>query len=652
MKKKLLLIFYVLSIGTFFSVSSKVERHKARKKNNLYNYFRLNQRSDVSDNIIEESDMPSHIESAAEENLHKELSMPIDLKDTEDSNENYDMSVQVEDVEDEHQKDDDQEMSNESVVTIEEEPIIHRIVKTKPVDTQVDELLKDRSIDINRKKEATVALVNRAVEFFNQNDEGVAFNRFSHTKDFVDAELYIFGFTQDGVCIAHPQMPQLLWKNLYNSQDSYGRYPVRGMIEKAQAGGGWITYEWEGSTKLTYVKLVSKDNKHYVLGAGFYSHSKKDSVVNLVKSAVLFFKNVIKRGFSPTMAFSAFTYPVGSFVHGDLYISAIGFDGITYANSDNPGLVGANVIDEQDAKGLYINQNIIAALQNTNEGIWLDCFIMRAQKRIYAEKVKDKEGKEYFIACGYYPDANREQAIDLVRKAYTFMKTNGKSVAVREFSDQKKDDFRYGDLSLFVYSIDGECIAHGNNPSLIGKNRIGLTDSDGRYYVKEFIQKAKDGGGWVNYKVNKLYRSVYVELIDMGVDQFVIGCGLYPISKQETMILMVKSAISFLESSSTTDALREFVKRDGKFRRGDLSIFALQDDGICLAYGDEYDLIWRNLMQVKDDNKAPFVREMIQAAKQGPGLVKYKLNKAQKISYVESITKGDKTYIIGSGYYI
>ncbi len=274
---------------------------------------------------------------------------------------------------------------------------------------------------------------------------------------------------------------------------------------------------------------MTKEDKKYVLAAGFYSHSKRDSVVNLVKSAVVFFNNIIKQGFSPVIAFSAFSYPIGNFVQGDLYTYTIGFDGITYAHGENPGLVGTSAIDVQDAKGKYVNKEIIAELKKSKVGVWIDYISKRAQKKVYAEKIKDKEGNEYFIACGYYPDADREQTVDLVRKAYNFMKQNGKSIAAREFTDTKSDDFRYGDLYIFVYATNGLCIAHGNNPALVGKNRLDLQDSAGRYYVREFISKAKEGGGWVNYKVNKLYRSVYVELIDMGMDQYIIGSGLYPI---------------------------------------------------------------------------------------------------------------------------
>jgi len=532
-----------------------------------------------------------------------------------------------------------------------QEPQVYRQSQAL-VDTQADEYLEDVSIDVEEKKDAAIKLVSEAVEFFNEHSLDESLNRFSHTKDFVRAELYIFVYDSSGVCVAHPHSPNLLWKRLYDMQDTFGRYPVRGMIDRARHGGGWVTYEWEDATKMSYVRRAQKDGREYILGAGFYSHSKRDAVINLVKSAVSFFDHIIQQDFSPMIAFSAFTYPVGEFIYGDLYTYCVRFDGVTVAHGDNPGLIGTTSFEETEQEGQHVNQEIIDKLQKGPEGVWVEYISKGTIKKVYAEKVMDKEGTQYFIACGYYPDAGRKEAVDLVRKAYNYMKANGKSAAARQFDDPKNNDFRFGDLYIFVYNTKGLCVAHGNNPTLVGKNRIDVQDTAGHYYVRECIKKAQEGGGWVNYKINKLFRSVYVELIDLGVEQYVIGSGLYPISKRETMILMVKGAASYLELAETTDALREFVRQDSKYTRGDLRIFVLEDNGICLAYGDEYDLIWRNLMHAKDDNQDPFIRRIIESAQHGPGMVKYKLNSSPKISYVEPVVKNGRRFIVGSGYYL
>ena len=49
----------------------------------------------------------------------------------------------------------------------------------------------------------------------------------------------------------------------------------------------------------------------------------------------------------------------------------------------------------------------------------------------YAEKVKDKDGNYYFIACGYYPrhvDLIVIKQFELVRRGYQLMKSSGISI--------------------------------------------------------------------------------------------------------------------------------------------------------------------------------------------------------------------------------
>ena len=97
------------------------------------------------------------------------------------------------------------------------------------------------------------------------------------------------------------------------------------------------------------------------------------------------------------------------------------------------------------------------------EGIWIEYYSKNALKYAYAEKVKDREGNYYFIACGYYPEINRDQTVELVRRGYQFMKGSGISIASKEFTDKANNTYRLGDLYLFVYDMKGKCIAHGGN---------------------------------------------------------------------------------------------------------------------------------------------------------------------------------------------
>ncbi len=525
-------------------------------------------------------------------------------------------------------------------------------VVPEPASEIITEEAVEIEFDTENKKKAVVKLVERGIEYFKKNRIEDIGNAFTHTKDFIEGELYLFVFDINGNVIAHGQEANRLWKNLWEQRDEFGAPIVQVIINKAKEGGGWVTYEWRHAIKVSYVQKVTKDGKDYVIGSGYYPHSKEDAVVGMVKGAVAMFDRVMKQKFPVDTAFSLLSYPMSDrFIRGDLYLYALDFKGIIRAQGDRPGLIGSNAWNHKDATGKFVNQEIINKLKQTDQGVWVDYVSKKAPKRAYAEKVTDAKGINYFVACGYYPDADRDAAVDLVRRGYQFMKASGISAAVKEFTDKRINTYRYGDLFLIVYDLKGKCIAHGGNEEFVGKNHWERQDEDGRYFIRELIEQAEEDGGWVDIKRRNSFASVYVEKIDMGTEEFIIGSGLYPISKPETMMLLVKSAAGYLETNPAHEAFSAFVDRDGKFIRGDLSLFVFDQEGFCYAYGDNYKLIWRNLLDLKDDTGKPFVKILINTARQGPGRVTYTLNKRPYVAYVEQVEKDDKVYVIGSGFY-
>jgi len=508
--------------------------------------------------------------------------------------------------------------------------------------------------DLQRKQKEVRSLIDRGVEFCAQNNLVSVCHAFTHTKEFIEGELYIFLLDMRGVVYAHGGQSDLLWKNLWDYRDSFGALSVQSIIKTAQVGPNWLTYEWSGAVKVSFVQKVSIDDKDYVVGCGYYPHSKKYATIGLVKGAVALFNQDVAQGRSTESAFSAMGYPLSDrFIYGDLYLYALDFNGLIRAQGDDPNLIGRNALDRKDAKGKEINKEIIdkLKLKKEGEGVWIEYTSKNALKIAYAEKVKDEKGLEYFIACGYYPEIDRDVTVDLVRRAYQFMKGSGTSVASKEFTDKSILTYNLGDLYMFVYDMKGKCIAHGGNPALVGTNQFDLKDEDGRYVVREMIAQAKAGGGWLDFKLKNSFQATYVEKIDMGVDTYVIGSGLFPVSKPETMTLLVKSAIGALQASAEDVVFKGMVERKGEFIRGDLFVFACDLDGYCYAWGDEYELIWKNLINWKDDNGKPFIKQMIEASLQGPNHYVYKFNKRTRVDYVEQIEKNGKKYIVGSGYY-
>ncbi len=518
--------------------------------------------------------------------------------------------------------------------------------KSEPI-LMADEL----SFDIEQKKKDVVTLVKMAQQELLDKPLDIACNRFSHTKEFIKGDLYVFVYDVHGTCIAHGDDSHMIWKNLYDLQDWVGSYIVRDIINTAKNGGGWVTYGWHNATKVAYVEMVEKYGQLYTIGAGYYPHSKEEAVVNLVKGGVALFNKTKEEGQPADWAFSRLSYPSGSFVAGNLYLYALDFNGKIKAQGERPGLINSNAWDYKDSNGKYVNREIVKKLQTSTKGVWVDYISKRAPKKAYAEKVKDKKGNNYFIACGYYPDADRERTIDLVRKGYQFMKTHGKSNSVEAFTSRRDDDFRYGDLTIMVYDLKGKVVADGDNADNIGRSMLDAKDEDGLPYIKNMLKRATKQGIWVNAKIKGSFESMFAQRIDLGVGQYVIASSYYPVSKSETMILLVQSAASYLKVNSRTVAFEQFVQTDGRFRRGDLEIIVVDTSGLCYVYGNDFDLIWRNIFDIKDEKGKPFIKAFINEAQQGPVVVKAYLNQAKKLNYVSSVEKDGKTYVIASGFY-
>ena len=123
----------------------------------------------------------------------------------------------------------------------------------------------------------------------------------------------------------------------------------------------------------------------------------------------------------------------------------------------------------------------------------------------------------------------KAKAKAMVIKAEKFFKANGKEKAIAEFNKpdgQFVKDYFY----VFVYDLKGTVIAHPFRPSLVGKNVIKESDSKGKLFRKEIVEKAKaKGEGWVEYTYMKpaskkeKSKTIYFK----KVDDMIICCGAY-----------------------------------------------------------------------------------------------------------------------------
>ncbi len=94
--------------------------------------------------------------------------------------------------------------------------------------------------------------------------------------------------------------------------------------------------------------------------------------------------------------------------------------------------------------------------------------------------------------------ATKDECIAKVKEAVAMVKKDGLEATLAKINDPK-GPFHWKDTYVFCYDMDAMLLAHPN-PKLVGKNFIGLKDTNGKAFVAEIIGVAKSAGeGWVSY---------------------------------------------------------------------------------------------------------------------------------------------------------
>jgi two-component system, NarL family, sensor kinase len=86
---------------------------------------------------------------------------------------------------------------------------------------------------------------------------------------------YFFLYDFDGTNVMHPRQPELVGRNLIDMQDPQGVRVIKELIDRARAGGGFVTYTWNKPStrdlapKMAYVTSFAR--WHWMLGTGIYT---------------------------------------------------------------------------------------------------------------------------------------------------------------------------------------------------------------------------------------------------------------------------------------------------------------------------------------------------------------------------------------------
>ena len=123
---------------------------------------------------------------------------------------------------------------------------------------------------------------------------------------------------------------------------------------------------------------------------------------------------------------------------------------------------------------------------------------------------------------------------------------------------------------------------------------------------------------------------------------------------KDEAVAMVKKAIAYYKANGQEKAFAEINNPKGKFRDRDLYVVVYNMEGKCLAHGSKKSMIGKELIDFKDVDGTPYMRQRIDMMKkQKSGWQNYKfLNPVtKKIQPKEMYVERDGDLIFGCGVY-
>lgn len=96
---------------------------------------------------------------------------------------------------------------------------------------------------------------------------------------------YFFAYASDGTNLVHPRQQELVGKNLLDMRDPQGLQVIKGLLETAKNGGGYLHYQWQKPSsgqqtgKLAYVTQVQP--WEWMMGTGIYLDDMERTVARM-----------------------------------------------------------------------------------------------------------------------------------------------------------------------------------------------------------------------------------------------------------------------------------------------------------------------------------------------------------------------------------
>jgi len=285
-------------------------------------------------------------------------------------------------------------------------------------------------------------------------------------------------------------------------------------------------------------------------------------------------------------------------------------------------------------------------------------FLLRAVAA-YAEPVRPTDHP--------YEHADTRALVTLVNEAAEMVATKGESTFAALRVDGSR--WRYDETYVFVLDLDGNMLVHPD-PALEGKNTLELRDVGGKPITRDLIHAvtvvADKPEGWYHYQwpvpggLLPRWKSSFVRLVTApSGKRYLVGSGVYNDRMERAFVIdLVNNAAAELEKDGA-GALRLFHDPAGPFLAKDAYVFVYDRHGASLAIPPFPNLEKRELIDMKDSQGKPIIRDMLRLVRdKGSGWVDYMWPKpgesvpTRKSAYVRMANFGDQWVMIGCGVYL
>lgn len=506
---------------------------------------------------------------------------------------------------------------------------------------------KDRNIKLQESQQ----LIKNGISFFSKNSLEFSCQEFLYNPIWRKGDLYISIYDSDGTCYAHGDEDNLIWHN-FSSLTDITKTPLIKSMFQAGDKGGTVIYFWNNSYKISFVKTTNKNGKNYVFEVGYFPQDAKYACVEMVALMKKYINQSSIKEVTGLLSDNINPLSIGE-------IEPFIYDLKGYMKAgNNPILIGQNLINAKDDRGMQFVQEFIKIAKNRTGKGWFSYLWKGEEKKCYIERAIDPKTKEFYIlGAAYYPNENYKTVENFVAKASQSILDNGPGQAFSDFNS-KSNGFIRGNLTIFAYDLKGICKANGKSPNSTNQNFYNTKNIEGRYIVREMINLLKNKRtSWISYANANSFANAYIQKVTTGSGEtFIVGCEFYPSIKKTLTETLVSEAAQYLINNPTSKAFRLFSLKHSWFHWGEQYIFIYDIKGTCLVNGFKTNSIWRNFIRTSDQNDKLVVGNLISKALDGGGWDTYNLLNSTKNMYVQSVSKdlpnGEyERYIIGSGYF-